>query len=63
MDASSSSFDAATATVEAAAVAATAAVAVMVRTARWIVDSDRRKNHDDEIIFLHDNNIKFNTLN
>ena len=31
----------------------------MVRIARWIVET---KNHDDEIIFLHDNNIKLNTL-
>ena len=51
MDAPSSSSIATTTTV---AVETTVAVAE---------DSDRGKNHGDEIIFLHDNNIKFMTLN
>ena len=56
MDASSFSVAATITTVEAAA--ATAAVAVTVRIA---VDRGK-KNHDDEIIFLHDNNIKLYAL-
>ena len=56
MDASSSSFDAAVTTVEAAV--GSSAVTVRDSGGSW----KRRKKHDDKIIFLYNSNIKLNTF-